>query len=190
MFLRRMPHLCHKMRRLTSKDAAARKKNEEDPAPNFYALSRENPLPAYIDPTTTTIAMEPIQSQQQQQGGDHFDLEALLADRRRTSGLANLFAGAGAGFGANLLMNQQGALQESLQKLQNLQNVNMNGRFYGNLMPTPLMNGGGPMQQLKQLNAGAQCPDMAQLFSMNNAAMNNVAMMGHGQLLGGGPLNF
>jgi hypothetical protein len=44
MFLRGLPHLCEKMKRLASKDEA-RVKNEEAPTPDFYALSRDHPLP-------------------------------------------------------------------------------------------------------------------------------------------------
>jgi hypothetical protein len=48
MFLRGMPHLCDKMRRLTTKDIAGKRKNkseEEHPTPDFYTLARDNPLP-------------------------------------------------------------------------------------------------------------------------------------------------
>ena len=43
-----MPHLCPKMRRLTQKDILQRKNNassDDDTCPNFYAISREFPLP-------------------------------------------------------------------------------------------------------------------------------------------------
>ena len=40
-----MPHLCEKMRRLTSKDAGARKKAEEERTPDFQAISRKHPIP-------------------------------------------------------------------------------------------------------------------------------------------------
>jgi len=47
MFLRGMPHLCDKLRRLTNKDTIPkRKKGEEEPSPDFYALSESFPLPA------------------------------------------------------------------------------------------------------------------------------------------------
>ena len=47
MFLRGMPHLCDKLRRLTNKDTVPkRKKGEEQPSPDFYALSESFPLPA------------------------------------------------------------------------------------------------------------------------------------------------
>jgi hypothetical protein len=44
-FLRGMPHLCDKMRRLTGKDAGARKKAEAERTPDLHAISRLNPLP-------------------------------------------------------------------------------------------------------------------------------------------------
>jgi hypothetical protein len=51
MFLRGLPHLCHKMRRLTSKDVAKRRETAEalgedaEFTPDFYEMSRRNPLP-------------------------------------------------------------------------------------------------------------------------------------------------
>lgn len=45
MFLRGLPHVCEKMKRLANKEEI--KKNEKDasPPPDFYALSRDHPLP-------------------------------------------------------------------------------------------------------------------------------------------------
>ena len=47
LFLRGLPHLCDKMRRLTSKDVQQQKKAtaEEDSTPDFYTISKDNPLP-------------------------------------------------------------------------------------------------------------------------------------------------
>jgi len=49
MFLRGMPHLCYKMRRLTTKDGGARgrhpKEEDDEPSPDFYRLDEEHPLP-------------------------------------------------------------------------------------------------------------------------------------------------
>ena len=51
MFLRGLPHLCDRMRRLTSKDMAKRKgENSEEAPPDLYAISREHPLPDGNDP--------------------------------------------------------------------------------------------------------------------------------------------
>jgi hypothetical protein len=48
------------MRRLTSKDISKRKKTEEEPAPDFYSLSRRSPLsesaPAPVSSTTNLLA--------------------------------------------------------------------------------------------------------------------------------------
>jgi hypothetical protein len=47
LFLRGLPHLAEKMKRLTTKDIAKRKDNlaEEETPPDFYQVSREHPLP-------------------------------------------------------------------------------------------------------------------------------------------------
>jgi len=48
LFLRGMPHLCSWMKRLTAKDIKRNKKRASDDSalpPDFYALSREHPLP-------------------------------------------------------------------------------------------------------------------------------------------------
>jgi hypothetical protein len=59
MFLRGLPHICNKMRRLTSKDED-RVKNEDAPTPDFYALSRANPLPSDSKtPAKQTLAAAP-----------------------------------------------------------------------------------------------------------------------------------
>jgi hypothetical protein len=60
MFLRGLPHICNKMRRLTSKDED-RVKNEDAPTPDFYALSRANPLPSDSKaPAKQTLAAPPV----------------------------------------------------------------------------------------------------------------------------------
>lgn len=55
MFLRGMPHLCEKMKRLTAKDAKEAQA-DDSPIPDFYALSRDYPLP---DHTATTAPPPP-----------------------------------------------------------------------------------------------------------------------------------
>lgn len=45
LFLRGMPHLCVRMRRLTAKDIKDKKDRDDEKAPNFYAISRQHPLP-------------------------------------------------------------------------------------------------------------------------------------------------
>mmetsp|Transcript_25499 Transcript_25499/g.75130 ORF Transcript_25499/g.75130 Transcript_25499/m.75130 type:complete len:215 (-) Transcript_25499:235-879(-) len=48
MFLRGMPHLCYRMRRLTTKDGGVRGRHasqEDEPSPDFYRLTEDHPLP-------------------------------------------------------------------------------------------------------------------------------------------------
>jgi hypothetical protein len=60
MFLRGLPHICNKMRRLTSKDED-RVKNEDAPTPDFYSLSRANPLPSDSKTSANkTLAANPV----------------------------------------------------------------------------------------------------------------------------------
>jgi hypothetical protein len=60
MFLCGLPHICNKMRRLTSKDED-RVKNEDAPTPDFYSLSRTNPLPSDSKtPAKQTLAAAPV----------------------------------------------------------------------------------------------------------------------------------
>lgn len=51
-----MPHLCDRMRRLTSKDSGARKKAEAEKTPDLAAISKEHPLPDDI-PMLPTAAV-------------------------------------------------------------------------------------------------------------------------------------
>ncbi len=45
LFLRGLPRLCEKMKRLSGKDEKKNEENADAPVPDFYALSRQNPLP-------------------------------------------------------------------------------------------------------------------------------------------------
>ena len=45
LFLRGIPRLCEKMKRLSGKDEKKNEESSDAPAPDFYALSRQNPLP-------------------------------------------------------------------------------------------------------------------------------------------------
>ena len=54
MFLRGMPHLAEKMKRLTAKDDKARKLALQERIPDLEAISRLNPLPQDPSPRTTT----------------------------------------------------------------------------------------------------------------------------------------
>jgi hypothetical protein len=57
LFLRGLPHLCDRMRRLTAKDVAKRKKEGDEPTPDFYALNRDCALPEStpVRSTATTL---------------------------------------------------------------------------------------------------------------------------------------
>lgn len=50
-FLRGLPQSCTQMKRVTSEDVE-RNKDDETPAPDFYALTRDNPLPYENQPDT------------------------------------------------------------------------------------------------------------------------------------------
>lgn len=55
MFLRGMPHLCEKMRRLTyNKGDAKKTKGEDEITPDFYALSQSFQLPEDVQPPSIT----------------------------------------------------------------------------------------------------------------------------------------
>mmetsp|Transcript_18725 Transcript_18725/g.38742 ORF Transcript_18725/g.38742 Transcript_18725/m.38742 type:complete len:561 (-) Transcript_18725:617-2299(-) len=63
LFLRGLPHLCDRIRRLTPKDMAERKLDEAPPAaPDFYAISRKFPLPESVpvNPSTATVRVPPV----------------------------------------------------------------------------------------------------------------------------------
>jgi hypothetical protein len=49
LFLRGLPRLCEKMKRLSGKDEKKNEENPDAPVPDFYALSRQNPLPEEND---------------------------------------------------------------------------------------------------------------------------------------------
>jgi hypothetical protein len=144
MFLRRMPHLCEKMKRLTAKDAAARKMLQDTPTPNFYVLSYETPVPEQDDdlsaagpiftptieaPEVRRISKNDIQQHQQSTPGNANTIHnmgalALLANRRCgvLVGRSNhLGFGLGEGFGGNnnTFMNHYlGRHQQDLRHLQ------------------------------------------------------------------------
>ena len=82
------------MRRLTSKDLGKRKKIEEEPPPDFYALSRENPLPEGANGTANgasqTAAPAPTAAQSSRAQlpaaavpTGFADVELALLERRR-----------------------------------------------------------------------------------------------------------
>ena len=56
MFLRGLPHLTERIKRLTPKDMAARQEETPGPPPDFYAISRKHPLPDSSPATTSSAA--------------------------------------------------------------------------------------------------------------------------------------
>mmetsp|Transcript_4728 Transcript_4728/g.10648 ORF Transcript_4728/g.10648 Transcript_4728/m.10648 type:complete len:203 (+) Transcript_4728:687-1295(+) len=195
MFLRGMPHLCEKMRRLTNKDTASRKKTEEEPAPDFYALSRLYPLP---DATPVPSASRP-NAQRQAPSQGILDVETALLERRRADILdrVNLLASSGAlrpDALASLSMPQGGLAPNALQQsaLQGTQGILRPGMMFdglgGSSAPAPCPT------TLQQLFGARQAnPDMAQLLAMNNAGMGMGVGTGMGVGAGmgiGGVSNF
>jgi hypothetical protein len=88
MFLRGMPHLCEQMRRLTNKDTVAKKKKVEDePAPDFYSMSRTFPLPETLPspaPTSCTVNATPFSIAGRTAAPPPFDfMDTSFLDRRR-----------------------------------------------------------------------------------------------------------
>lgn len=121
MFLRGIPYLCEKMRRLTNKDTAARKKLEDEPAPNFYAFSRSHPLPenAPIPPPTIPVSLAPPGIT----GGSFVDMEAALTERRRADFLDRLnLLGSTNGLGiSNTMGNMNNGLGDYLLEAAGIQ---------------------------------------------------------------------
>lgn len=78
-----MPHLCDKMRRLTSKDISKRKNVEEEPAPDFYSMSRRNPLPENASTNSTAPPQAPTTVLLAQGPGSFAEVELALLERRR-----------------------------------------------------------------------------------------------------------
>ena len=100
-----MPHLCDKMRRLTTKDLSKKKKMEDGPTPDFYALSRDNPLPESTPVPTATLT--PGVMAAGRTGTASADVELALLERRR----ADIF-------NRMNLMNNMNGMQQQMQQMQ------------------------------------------------------------------------
>lgn len=84
------------MRRLTTKDLGKRKKVEDGPTPDFYSMSRENPLPESTPVPTTTLTPPALAAGGARNDGMHnADMELALLERRRADifNRMNLLAG-------------------------------------------------------------------------------------------------
>lgn len=73
LFLRGMPHLCSKMKRLTKDDIKARKNVENEPVPDFDKLSKLNPLPE-VKTLIPTPCLEIKAQDKRDQRKDHIEL--------------------------------------------------------------------------------------------------------------------
>lgn len=200
MFLRGMPHLCEKMRRLTNKDTAARKKHEDEPAPDFYALSRAYPLPDTA-PVAPTMRQNPSR-QASTQG--LLDMETALLERRRADLLdrVNLLASSSMlRPDAMSSFSMQGGLPNASGMLRGgmmfdglggsgLGGAGLGGAgFAGAGLGGAGLGGAGlgpspapaPTHSLHQLLGARQpSPEMAQLLAMNNAGMGMSMAVGGG----------
>jgi hypothetical protein len=195
MFLRGMPHLCEKMRRLTTKDIGKRKKLDDEPTPDFYSMSRENPLPESAPIAAAPRGLSAVPRPNGAPSSGLAEVELALLERRRADLLdrINLLASSNAlrqDAVAASLGRQDGGLNnnlgsflggngsnlsngnnQSLQSMQNMQNMQNNAA----------LNAMGNNQALqRQLMAAGRLPNgnvaplsnnnMAQLLAMNNAA--------------------
>eukprot|EP00541_Cyclophora_tenuis_P008882 CAMPEP_0116570398 /NCGR_PEP_ID=MMETSP0397-20121206/16918_1 /TAXON_ID=216820 /ORGANISM="Cyclophora tenuis, Strain ECT3854" /LENGTH=219 /DNA_ID=CAMNT_0004098251 /DNA_START=247 /DNA_END=906 /DNA_ORIENTATION=- len=181
MFLRGMPHLCEKMRRLTNKDTAAKKKAEDEPAPDFYALSRVYPLPDSAPPRPN-----PVRATAPPPGLLDAHMETALLERRRADLLERV----------NLLAASSNALRPdaltSFSMSQGGASMLRPGMMFDHGLPSAAPP--APQQALQQLLARQAGPDMAQILAMNNAGMGAPGMgmsagmgMGAGMGIGGMP---
>lgn len=191
-----MPHLCDKMRRLTTKDLSKKKKMEDGPTPDFYALSRENPLPESTPVPTTTLT-PPAIAAAGRAGADlaNADMELALLERRRADifNRMNLLASSN-GMGPNAFASAQLGQQDGLQQM-NMNNNSLvaaaalslgnNGRP-GGLNPAslqqPLLGGVSNVGQIfdssnsalqrQLLEARLANSDMATILGLNGGNMN------------------
>ena len=169
-----MPHLCDKMRRLTSKDTIVQRK-VCSPSPNFYAISQKNPLPQQAE---SSIARDrPLSPQYRESMAS---MEGFLTDHQRALNLVQLFSHSGSGQ-RSFVWEQNGqskvTLQNGFGSHQSIQDV-QSTRMYGSLMPTPLAAVNDCIRQLQLLKAGPSVPSMSNLLPLNPA------------FLGGSNLNF
>ena len=149
-----MPHLCDKMRRLTTKDLSKKKKMEDGPTPDFYALSRENPLPESTPVPTSTLTPAAMAGGRTGTDLASADVELALLERRR----ADIF-------NRMNLMNNMNGMQQQMQQMQQ-------GGF-GQVGPTGQMgqqDGGGMQQQMN--NPGLMAA--AALSLGNNGRPNTI----------------
>jgi hypothetical protein len=163
LFLRGMPHLCDKMRRLTTKDLGKRKKVEDGPTPDFYALSRENPLPESTPVPTTTLTPPAIAAAGRPTGDlGNADVELALLERRR----ADIFNR------MNLLASSNGMRPDafSAAQLGQQDGLQMNNNSLVAAAALSLGNNGRP-QSLNPSSLQLGSHNVGQMFDPSNSAL-------------------
>jgi hypothetical protein len=189
LFLRGMPHLCDKMRRLTTKDLSKKKKMEDGPTPDFYALSRDNPLPESTPVPTTTLT-PPAIAAAGRAGSDlaSADVELALLERRRADifNRMNLLASSNGmgqggfigGFQGQQLGQQFGGMGQQFGQQDGFQmnmNMNMNNNSLVAAAALSLSNNGRPgglnPASFQQQSFLGGVSNVGQIFDSSNAVL-------------------
>jgi hypothetical protein len=182
-----MPHLCDKMRRLTTKDLSKKKKMEDGPTPDFYALSRDNPLPESTPvPTTTLTPSAIIAASRAGSGLANADVELALLERRRADifNRMNLLASSNGmgqggfigGFQGQQLGQQFGGMGQQFGQQDGFQmNMNLNNNSLVAAAALSLGNNGrhgglNPASFQQQSFLGG-VSNVGQIFDSSNAAL-------------------
>jgi len=170
LFLRGMPHLCDKMRRLTTKDLSKKKKMEDGPTPDFYALSRDNPLPESTPVPTTTLTPPALAGGRTGTDMTNADMELALLERRRADifNRMNLFAGSN-GMNPNAFGAAPGHQMPSQQDMNNNSLVAAAALSLGNNGRPNTMNSAGAAGLQQQMLGGM--PNVGQFFDNSNSAL-------------------
>jgi len=161
------------MRRLTTKDLS-KKKMEDGPTPDFYALSRENPLPESTPIPISTLTPPAMAAGRAGSDLANADVELALLERRRADifNRMNLLASNNGGINMNAMNGingmqamQQLNMQQQMQQMQNMQQGGFDGINGG---------GGGPAAA----NGGQQDANLQQMN--NNSLMQAALSLGNG----------
>jgi len=165
-----MPHLCDKMRRLTTKDLSKKKKMEDGPTPDFYALSRDKPLPESTPVPTTTLTPPALAGGRTGTDMTNADMELALLERRRADifNRMNLFAGSN-GMNPNSFGAAPGHQMPSQQDMNNNSLVAAAALSLGNNGRPNTMNSAGAAGLQQQMLGGM--PNVGQFFDNSNSAL-------------------
>lgn len=169
LFLRGMAHLCDKMRRLTTKDLSKKKKMEDGPTPDFYALSQDNPLPESTSVPTTALTTPVLAGGRAGADMTNADMELALLERRRADifNRMNLFAGSN-------VMNPN-AFSAPGHQIPGQQDMNSNSLVAAAALS--LGNNGRPSTITSAGSSGLQqqilggMPSVGQFFDNSNSAL-------------------